>query len=128
MRTMMPAPGRAFSPAPHRHAGRSARALAAAAALVVCGCSQTREDRRHTLARAGDADQTVASSAVVQDLRAPTDSPRIIYTRPTNLAMPAVTAGGAPATSSTHGVSVPDTARARPGAAQQARPGAPAPA
>ncbi len=92
------------------------------ASLALVACRAGPDERAQTLARAGRADSAIAHGPIVRDLRSPAESTRIIYTRPTPLALPAAQAAGASPRAAPSGSSTNDTARAG------ARPRPPAPA
>lgn len=79
---------------------------------LVAGCEAGPAGRERTIAAAGRLDSVIAHGAVARELRAPPDSSRIIYTRPTPLARPTATAAGAGNPTAPFGISTPDTAQA----------------
>ncbi len=111
----------------------SVRALALgllALAALAAGCRSEAPRRAHTLARAGRLDERIAADSVVWALRTPTDTGRIIYDPPTDLALPesaSTTPGGANARAVGATASAPaagggsaDSAR-KPGSASASR-------
>ncbi len=99
------------------------RRLCLATVLALVACRADPDERAQTLARAGRVDSIIAHGPVVRDLRSPPESTRIIYTRPTPLALPVATAAGAGRVAAPYGISPPDTSRA----GARPRGGAPTP-
>ncbi len=90
--------------------GKIALAAFLTASLALAACRAGPEQREGTLTAAGRADSVIAHGPVVRDLRSPPESTRILYTRPTPLALPAATAAPAGQVSAPVGSSAPDTA------------------
>lgn len=106
-------------------------ALAAATAglALLTACRADPSHRQETLAAGGRTDRALAAESVTALLRAPTESTRIIYSRPTELARPDTGTAASPPS----GAATPDSARSRgstapaaatptPGAARPSRP------
>jgi hypothetical protein len=85
-------------------------AIAVALTLLASGCRMDAEERRNVLQQARAVDQRVSSTEVVQQLRTPTNSERLIYAPPTNLSEQSAAATGAAQVWAPFGIARPDSA------------------
>lgn len=88
--------------------------LAACAALALCAaCHRDEQDRRSLLESAGRTNYAIAGGAVVRDLRAPSDTNRLIYDPPVHLSERTARAAGAQQLWAPFGIATPDTVQSR---------------
>ncbi len=80
---------------------------------VIASCSMQEEERAKLLETAGRTNFAIGRGDVVRDMRAPSDTGRLIYNSPVNLSRHTAPAAGARQVWAPFGIATPDTVPAR---------------
>ena len=88
---------------------RSMPLVIAAVSMAAIGCRASDEHRREVLQAAEIHNNAIVRTTVVNDLRAPADSGRLIYDAPVHLSHRIAPAAGARQVWAPFGISQPDT-------------------
>ncbi|HEX6309623.1 MAG TPA: hypothetical protein VFZ69_15720 [Longimicrobiales bacterium] len=85
------------------------RRAALVAAVLACGCTMDDDERRTLLQSAQETNYALARDTAVAELRAPSDTGRLVYDSAVGLSRRAATAGGVQQVWAPFGIATPDT-------------------